>query len=130
MIVLTLRTDKPEAEVGLYKDGAELTYEVWQAHRQLAETIHQKIEHVLSEQQLGLGNLGGIVAFQGPGSFTGLRIGITVANSLAMSLGVPIVTASGQGWINQGLQDLHDGVNEYPALPNYGSEAHVTAPKK
>jgi hypothetical protein len=43
MITLTVRTDKPEAEVGLYKDNEQLAYISWQAHRELAETLHGKI---------------------------------------------------------------------------------------
>lgn len=37
MIILSIRTDKPEAEVGLYKDSVQLAYETWTAHRALAD---------------------------------------------------------------------------------------------
>jgi hypothetical protein len=46
MIILTIRTDKPEAEIGLYDDEKQIIYETWQAHRQLAETIHLKIKEL------------------------------------------------------------------------------------
>ncbi len=47
MIILTIRTDKPEAEIGLYDGEQQLAYEMWSAHRQLAETIHTKIKELL-----------------------------------------------------------------------------------
>lgn len=129
MIILTIRTDKPEAEVGLYNDRTQLAYEVWQAHRALAETLHIKIDELLASQQKNLSTIEGIVVYKGPGSFTGLRIGMTVANTLAYSLQIPIVSHS-NAWIEDGIERLLSGENEAVALPEYGAPVHITAPKK
>src|SRR4051812_8427843 len=96
MLILTVRTDKPEAELGLYSDSKKLTYLTWTAHRELAETIHLKIEELLakSTKELnGLQGIEGIVVYKGPGSFTGLRIGFGVVNALAYSLEIPVVAS-------------------------------------
>jgi tRNA threonylcarbamoyladenosine biosynthesis protein TsaB len=130
MIFLTIRTDKPEAEIGLFEGHNKLEYEVWQAHRQLAETIHLKIRDLLSKHGLKLNNLGGIVCFEGPGSFTGLRIGLAVGNALAFALSVPIAATGGDNWIEIGLKKLLDGQSDQIALPKYGSPVHITEPKK
>lgn len=129
MTVLTLRTDRPESEIGLYKDGVQLSYEVWEAHRRLAETIHTKINEQLRARQMTLKDLDGIIVYQGPGSFTGLRIGISVANSLAYGLGVPIV-ATTDDWIEQGLILLTAGKGSAVVKPEYGQPAHITTQKK
>ena len=47
MIILTLKTDQPEAEICLYEDNTVLKKETWTAHRLLAETIHAKIAELL-----------------------------------------------------------------------------------
>ena len=130
MLILTLRTDKPEAELGLFEDGRQIAYETWHAHRDLSVTIHKKIETLLKKEQCGWKDIEGIVCFKGPGSFTGLRIGLTVANALAYSLTVPIVSETGQDWIQQGLTRLQKGDNEVIAMPEYGSPVHLTLPKK
>jgi tRNA threonylcarbamoyladenosine biosynthesis protein TsaB len=129
MIILTIRTDKPEAEIGLYDDGKQVAYEVWHAHRQLAETAHSKIDQLLKTQNKSLKDLEGIVAYKGPGSFTGLRIGLTVANALSYSLAIPVVAKSGR-WIEDGIEVLVSGQHDPIALPDYGGEAHVTLPKR
>jgi tRNA threonylcarbamoyladenosine biosynthesis protein TsaB len=129
MIILTLRTDKPEAEIGLFDDKTELAYQTWQAHRKLAETIHQQIEVLLKTHHKEWHDIEGIVGFQGPGSFTGLRIGLTVANALAASLQVPIVGSAGKNWQQEGITRLIKKQNDQQIIPEYGSLAHITPPK-
>ncbi len=184
MIILTIRTDKPEAEIGLFEidslqssrlDGVQgadeqrsetykqyderaaqpatqqsakstdrvsssaaeqastarrIAYEKWQAHRQLSETIHSKIEKLLKSQKKDWTDIKGIVCYKGPGSFTGLRIGLSVANALAASLEVPIVGTTSADWQRLGISDLKSGKNEHVVLPEYGSPVHITLPKR
>ena len=130
MLVLTIRTDKPEAEIGVYENKKQLAYETWGAHRQLAETIHTKIEKLLMSRQKDWPNIQGIICFQGPGSFTGLRIGLTVGNTLSYGLQVPIVATIGEDWVQKGLAKLQGGKNDQLVLPEYGSPPHITMPKK
>jgi tRNA threonylcarbamoyladenosine biosynthesis protein TsaB len=129
MIILTIRTDKPEAEIGLFDNDIKLAYEVWLAHRSLAETMHSKIIALLASRGKELTDIQGIVCFKGPGSFTGLRIGLTVANALVYSLDLPIVTAMGDNWLELGTRRLVMGANEHIALPEYGGPAHTTEQK-
>lgn len=129
MIVLTIRTDKPEAEVGLFENQTQLAYEVWHAHRELSATIHIKIRQLLEAEGKNWDDLEGIVCFKGPGSFTGLRIGVTVGNTLAYALNIPIAAESG-AWIEQGIARLVAGENDKIALPLYGALPNTTQPKK
>jgi tRNA threonylcarbamoyladenosine biosynthesis protein TsaB len=130
MLILTIRTDKPEAEIGLFEDDKQLAYETWQAHRELSVTIHKKIDELLKTQNKELEDVRGIVCFKGPGSFTGLRIGLTVGNTLAYGLQIPIVGAMGESWQRDGIQRLLKGDNEKVAMPEYGAEPNITVRKK
>ena len=128
MLIISIRTDKPEAEIGLFADREKLSYEVWQAHRELATTIHQKISEMLVMQGKDWHDIEGIVAYKGPGSFTGLRIGLSVANALAYALQVPIVSQESSDWLERGIAALSDGKDEKIALPHYSTPAHITTP--
>lgn len=133
-MIITIRTDKPEAEIGIYNaDGGQLAYETWQAHRQLAETIHQKINDLLkhpSVKDQTLEDLTGVVVYKGPGSYTGLRIGLSVANALSYSFNIQIIATSGDDWQKKGIQRLLKGDGKQVALPNYDAPAKTTAPRK
>ena len=130
MLILTIRTEQPRAEIGLFKDSQQLTLLTWQAHRQLAETIHLKIQELLAVHKYSWGDLRGVVIFIGPGSFTGLRIGISVANALAVSLQLPIIGVTDNDWPSRGINRLLSGENDCLATPEYGSPPHITLPKK
>ncbi|HSX31013.1 MAG TPA: hypothetical protein VLE99_03790 [Candidatus Saccharimonadales bacterium] len=130
MIILSIRTDRPEAEIGLYNDTKQLAYEAWLGHRQLAEALHAKIGLLLQTQQMNWQNLQGIVCFQGPGSFTGLRIGISVGNALAYSYDLPIVATQDPAWLETAINQLLAGTNHRQAQPFYGADANITPPKK
>ena len=130
MIILSIRTDKPESEIGLFNGDIRLVYETWEAHRRLSETLHSKLETLLKTQQLDWSDINGIIAYSGPGSFTGLRIGISTANALAYAVGIPIVGTSSEHWLEAGISALNKGENDMPVIPEYGSAPHITQPKK
>ena len=130
MLIVTIRTDKPEAEIGLYEDHTQLAYVPWPAHRELAETIHQRLRDLLTGNHKDWHDVQAIVFYKGPGSFTGLRIGASVANALADGLGAVIVGGTGEQWIEGGITRLLAGEADALALPEYGAAPHITAPKK
>ena len=130
MIILALRTDKPESEIYLYEDNNKISQLVWEAHRQLAETIHIKIRDLLKDQNKTWADIEGVIIYKGPGSFTGLRIGMSVANALASSLQAPIVAATGEVWQTEAINAILAGKNEKIVSPDYGSDPHITQQKK
>ena len=130
-MILALRTDKPEAEIYLLNANWDMKGQiVWQAHRELSSTLIEQIENLLKSNNLKLSELAGIIVFQGPGSFTGLRIGITVVNTLAYSLNIPNVAAQGEEWFRSGLEKLKNQSSIQIIQPEYGQPPHITKPRK
>ncbi len=128
MKALCIRTDNPTAELYVYDDDVQLGVVTWEGHRQLGETIHSQMRTILDRAGLSVHDLERVVVYKGPGSFTGLRIGISVANALAYGLGVSVVGTTGGSWITDGL---HAADPEQPYVtPEYGAEPHITVQKK
>ena len=130
MLILTIKSDAPEANLGLYDNSTLLKQENWLADRNLADTIHLKIEALLKSIGKDWSDISGLVCFEGPGSFTGLRIGLSVGNALAYGLSAPIVGSRGKDWVEMGIKKLLAGKNDQLVMPHYGSEPHITPPKK
>lgn len=129
-MILAVRSESPEAQLVLLESGVERERVKWQAHRELSETLLHKIEALLERRGARLKDLKGLIVYQGPGSFTGLRISITVVNSLAYALQIPVVGAGGEQWCEVGMKKLEQQVNEICVLPEYGALAHITKPRK
>ncbi|QQS22015.1 tRNA (adenosine(37)-N6)-threonylcarbamoyltransferase complex dimerization subunit type 1 TsaB [Candidatus Saccharibacteria bacterium] len=111
-------------------DGQNHHDYVWQADRTLARDIFSLLEDALKDQGKKLGDIDYIAVFRGPGSYTGLRIGLTVMNTLATTLGVPIVGETGDNWQARCRERLASGDNDQIVLPDYGGDAHITKPRK
>jgi tRNA threonylcarbamoyladenosine biosynthesis protein TsaB len=125
-MILAIRTDSPLAELYLVgSTGQILGQHEFQADRKLASMLNREVDRFLSSEG-GFAALEGVAYFSGSGSFTGLRIGASVANALGYSLGIPVGKVSGKDWIDM-IPSAVAGVKlgEYPA-PDYDREANIT----
>ncbi len=128
-MILGLDTSTPVCQLILVDD--EQRHESsWEAGRELAKGLLGYIQAELHGQHKDWADLTGIVIFKGPGSFTGLRIGSAVGNSLAYARHVPIVGMGGDDWVTTGLARLAAGESDQIVVPDYGGEANITAPRK
>lgn len=128
-MILLLDTSTPTCKLALI-EGERRYVNEWQADRQLAKGLLAYLHDQLESQGKTLDDLEGIGVFAGPGSFTGLRIGLAVLNTLADSEQIPIVGGMGDEWQTEVLQKLREGQNERVVLPFYGSDANITTPRK
>lgn len=128
-MILLLDTSTPICKL-VFVDGTARFEAEWQADRTLAKGLLAYIQGQLEEQGKSWQDITGIGAFRGPGSFTGLRIGLTVLNTAADALGIPIVGARGETWQEEALARLMAGESDKIVLPEYGGDAHITKPRK
>lgn len=129
-MLILLDTSTPECRLRLVGYDGSAVDSRWQAGRTLAHGLLQYLHDELGKQQKEFTDVSGIGVYKGPGSFTGLRIGIAVMNTLADALTVPIVGVSGDTWQHDALYRLEVGENDMLVLPEYGAEAHITTPRK
>ncbi len=128
-MILAIKTDNPIAELYLFNAEKKVDDLIWQADRNLANELLPSIQKLLLKNEIDINGLKGIIVFTGIGSFTGLRIGTTVANSLAYSQSIPIVEASGENWIKTGLKSIGTTKTDNYIVPKYSSEPNITKPK-
>lgn len=129
-MILFIRADSTEVLVELTKHNKVLASKKWQVGRELSGQIHQVIESLCAQSGNLLKNIEGIVVYEGPGSYTGLRISISVVNALGYSLNLPVVGATGEDWKQQGLSKLALTTEFIPISPTYGGQVYTTQPKK
>lgn len=122
---LYLKTDGNLCE--LYSND---NYFSWEAGRELSKHLHKFIYESLQSLNKDWQDIDSIVAFKGPGSYTALRIGLTVVNTLANGLNIPIVGTEGKNWRKTGDDMLKNGENHQIVLPIYYQDAVITKPKK
>ena len=128
-MIMLLDTATPQCRLTLI-DEDNRHEETWQADRMLANGILLYIDKNLRQVGKTWQDLRGIGVYEGPGSFTGLRIGLTVLNTIADSQHVPIVGGRGDNWQDDVLTRLQNGENDHIVMPFYGSEPHITVPRK
>jgi len=124
-MIILLDTSTAVCFLTVIDGDSRQSYE-WEAGRTLAHGLLR----FLQEKTGDLHKITGIGVMKGPGSFTGLRIGLAVANTLADSLNVPIVGVGGDDWQELALEKLRAGENEKIVMPEYGAAAHITTPRK
>ena len=93
-IVLGIDTTGLKCSAGIAKDGksfGEISENTPQEH---SERIVPIIEKLLKRKKLALKDINGIAISVGPGSYTGLRVGVASAKTLAQLLKIPIVSVS------------------------------------
>ena len=88
----------------------------WEGGREMAEGLLRFIRDSLSEVGAEFSDISEITFMTGPGSFTGLRIGAAVVNTLATELGVPLKN--------------HRGERLEIVVPEYGRPANISKAKK
>ena len=94
MAKLLLDSSNTSLSVGLEKDGLlidHISYESWQSQ---SEHMVPEIDNILKKNGLDRRDIDGIVSSIGPGSYTGVRIALTIAKVASLVLNVPLFTVS------------------------------------
>jgi len=87
--ILFIDTSKQHiVSVKLVTDAGESVKETEQKFG--SQVLLHLIEEVLAENKLKMVDLGEVLVETGPGSFTGLRVGVAIANAIGYSLNIPV----------------------------------------
>lgn len=107
---LALDTSGDTASVALGRAGSAPSGDAaLHGARRHAGALVPMIDRLMTEAGVGPGDLEGILLADGPGSFTGLRVSASVAKAIALTQGIPILTAPSLLVLAAGAQPRHPG---------------------
>lgn len=89
MYTLYIDTHFVNLVIGLFKDDQLLIEKIVESNEHSRNTI-PLLEHILMEYRIDVQDLNEVIVVTGPGSFTGVRIGIVIAKMLGFTLNIPI----------------------------------------
>ena len=94
MYSILIDTADKYLSVGLSKDNTivdSISYECWQRQ---SEFLISELDKLMKRNNVTRNDIGAVVASKGPGSYTGIRIALTVAKVMAFALNIPLYLAS------------------------------------
>ena len=91
--ILNIETATKNCSVALAKEGKTIfCKEIAEEGYSHAERLHVFIEEIIKEAGISLNDLSAVAVSQGPGSYTGLRIGVSAAKGLCFALDIPLIS--------------------------------------
>tara|TARA_B110000483_G_scaffold231763_1_gene298518 strand:+ start:8022 stop:8705 length:684 start_codon:yes stop_codon:yes gene_type:complete len=91
-VILALETSTTNCSVALFKDGKCFSHIEENAGYSHAENLSLFVDELLKLNNISKSNLKAIAVNKGPGSYTGLRIGVSTAKGLAFGLNIPLLS--------------------------------------
>jgi tRNA threonylcarbamoyladenosine biosynthesis protein TsaB len=89
--LLALSTSTPRGSAALLRDGAPAAAAVYVDLQGHAERLFEAIDDALARSGIDRASLSALACDVGPGSFTGVRVGVASAKGIALALGLPLV---------------------------------------
>ncbi|CAD0006130.1 tRNA (adenosine(37)-N6)-threonylcarbamoyltransferase complex dimerization subunit type 1 TsaB [Flavobacterium chungangense] len=107
--ILNIETATKNCSVSIAKNGETvICKEIAEEGYSHAEKLHVFIEEIIAETGILVHDLAAVAVSQGPGSYTGLRIGVSAAKGLCFALNIPLIavdtlqTLASQAKVNEG----------------------------
>lgn len=94
MIALLLDSSSAFLNVGFMKDGNLLCYTSYESWQTQSEHMVPEIDKLMEENNISRKDIGAVITAIGPGSYTGVRIALTIAKVASLSLGIPVYPIS------------------------------------
>ncbi len=92
-LILNIETATKNCSVSLAKNGEVLVIrELNDGNYSHAEKLHPFIQDILKEAKVTTSNLDAVAVSKGPGSYTGLRIGVSAAKGMCFAIGKPLIS--------------------------------------
>ena len=93
-LILNIDTALETASICLAENGKAIAYSSNHSQKDHASWLHPAIKKLFDAQQIPIAEVSSIAVSEGPGSYTGLRVGMSTAKGLCYALNKPLITVS------------------------------------
>lgn len=93
-IILSLETATTVGSVALHRDGEIIGHQFYNLEKSHSRLIHELISQLLSNSEIKREEIDAVAVSGGPGSYTGLRIGVSAAKGLCYALNKPLIAVN------------------------------------
>jgi tRNA threonylcarbamoyladenosine biosynthesis protein TsaB len=90
-LILSLETSSPICSVALHRDGSLVGQSELRLEKSHSSHLSMLVNQLLANSQITLADLSAVAVSDGPGSYTGLRIGAAAAKGLCFALDIPLL---------------------------------------
>lgn len=94
MISVLLDSSDRNLSIGIMKDDTLIDYVCYEAWQRQSEMMISELEKLLKRNDVKRQDIKKVVCGIGPGSYTGVRISLTIAKTMAMALNIPLYPVS------------------------------------
>lgn len=103
--LLLINTALETATVCLSKDDRPVREKQLTSQREHASFLHTTIKDLMNEEGISLNDLSAVGVISGPGSYTGLRVGLSAAKGICFALKLPLITVNTLEWMAHSAQN-------------------------
>ena len=129
--------DQDKIFLAIFKRPAskEATYLILPKKQDRSESILKGLNQLFKKANQAVKNIKGLIVVNGPGSFTGIRVALSIANTIAWQLKIPVVGISlnkgkdNQTLIKAGWSKLLKTNSSRLVRPFYGQKPNITKSK-
>lgn len=131
-MILYIDTSERNFELRLYdKDGQLVDKFVSTSEANHSEELIKNIDALIEDNSISKADISKIVIVSGPGSYTGLRVGVATANAMAYALNIPIFgIKTEQKELLEAVFTSNLSKFDLPAQVYYEKPPHITISKK
>lgn len=115
--IISIETATPVGSIALHHNGKLLSIKENHDQRKHGENITLFVDEVTKEADITLQQVNAIAVSKGPGSYTGLRIGVSAAKGLCYGLNIPLISVN-----------TLEGLSQNKALDNYRNKDTLLCP--
>ncbi|MGB2136184.1 MAG: tRNA (adenosine(37)-N6)-threonylcarbamoyltransferase complex dimerization subunit type 1 TsaB, partial [Flavobacteriaceae bacterium] len=110
-VILHIETATKNCSVAISQLGSMIALkELYSEQFSHSERLHEFIQEVLKDAQMEMSSLDAVAVSKGPGSYTGLRIGVAAAKGICFAMDLPMIAVNSLQILSEKYMDTNQAI--------------------